>query len=158
MISLLKELTDDPQFPEGSAWIRHQFEAHRTVIREGEQGRSLYIIEKGELRISRRVELEDRRHIQPGICDLGRGEIFGEICLYGSHHLRTATVTTLTPARVLALDGHRLAVYLDARPLQGYLFLRALFERLASRINRANLRVDHLLAWGLKAHGIEAHL
>ena len=157
MISLLKELTDDPQFPEGTAWNRHHFEANQTVIQEGEQGRSLYIIEKGALRVSRRVELEDQRHIQPGICDLGRGEIFGEICLYGSH-LRTATVTTLTPARVLALDGHRLAVYLDAHPIQGYLFLRALFERLASRINRANLRVDHLLAWGLKAHGIEEHL
>lgn len=157
MIELVREIIDDPHFPEGTAWYRHDFEPNQVVIREGEQGHSLYFIERGELRVTGRVELEHHRHVQPGICDLRHGDVFGEICLYEPRP-RTATVTALTEASVLELDGDRLGVYLDAHPVQGYLFLRELFEMLAGRLSRANQRVENLFAWGLKAHGIEKYL
>ncbi len=153
----LREIIEDPGFPEGSAWRRSHYDSGQIVVQEGDNGRALYFVEQGALRVSRRIELEDRRHIRPGICDLGAGDIFGELSLFGCP-LRTATVTTLTPTRILVLDGPRLTGYFDAHPAQGYRFLRALITRLADRISHANLRVDNLLAWGLRAHGIDNYL
>ena len=42
----------------------------------------MYLIQRGCVRVTERVELEDRRHIQPGICDLGANEVFGELSLF----------------------------------------------------------------------------
>jgi len=157
VITALKEVIADPQFPQGVAWQRHHFKQDEVVIREGDEGRSLFLIEEGELRVSGRVKLEQERRIQPGICDIQTGDIFGEICLYETH-MRTATVTAISTSTVLELDGARLSIYLDAHPVQGYLFLKELFATVAGRLNQANRRVENLFAWGLKAHGIEKFL
>jgi len=71
VIATLKEIMADPQFSEGTAWWRHRFEPNEVVIREGDEGHSLFFIEEGELRVTGRVELEEQRRIQPGICDIG---------------------------------------------------------------------------------------
>jgi CRP-like cAMP-binding protein len=154
---MLLEIIGDPRFPEGTAWKRHRFEPNQVIVREGERGNSLFFIEAGEVRVSGRVELEAHRLVQPGICDLGKGDIFGELCLYHSS-TRTASVITISAASVLELDGQRLSIYLDAHPVQGYLFLKTLFETLSARLGRANKRVENLFAWGLKVHGIEENL
>ena len=102
-------------------------------------------------------KLEDKKGISPGIADLHTGDIFGEVCLHQSH-IRNASVIAVTEATVLELDGEKLRVFLDDHPLQGYLFYKSMFEVLVGRLNRANQRVENLLAWGLKAHGIEEYL
>ena len=150
-------IIQDPRLTEKVAWNRHYFEPNEFVVREGESGDSLFFIESGQLRVSGHVELGNKQGISPGIADLFTGGIFGEICLYESH-IRNASVITVTETTLLELDGKRLSVYLDDNPVTGYLFYKSLFEIMISRLNRANQRVENLLAWGLKAHGIEKYL
>ncbi len=157
MIYTVEDIICDRRFTEGVAWKRHHVRANEIILREGEKGRSLYFIEEGSLRVTGRVELDNHRRVGPGICDLKKGDIFGELCLYQVHN-RSATVTAITDGYVLELDGERLSVYLDEHPIQGYLFLKELFNTLIDRLGRADQRVENLLAWGFKVHGIEKYL
>lgn len=153
----IKNIVDDPQFTEGLAWVRRRFQANETIVKAGEMGNSLFFIEDGKLRVSVHVELEERRKVQPGVSDLEQGAIFGETCLYESH-VRTASVIAISDGSLLELDGKMLSAYLDEHPVQGYLFFKRLFEIIFDRLNRGNRTIESLLAWGLKAHGIDTHL
>jgi CRP-like cAMP-binding protein len=68
--------------------------AGTAVIREGDTGYRFYIVAEGTLAVT--VGGEPRR-------ELGPGSYFGEIALLRDVP-RTATVTTLTDCRLLALD------------------------------------------------------
>ena len=157
MNNIISDILDDPHFPEGSAWQRRSFHNNELIVKEGQDGGSLFFIEEGQLRVAGNVELEKQKHIQPGIWELEAGEIFGEIALYETQ-VRTASVRATTDGCLIEINGEKLGIYLDAHPSLGYLFYKDLFEILISRLNRANHRVNDLFAWGLKVHGIERHL
>ena len=157
MTNILRDILEDPHFPEGSAWTRRCFHNNDLIVEEGQEGGSLFYIEQGRLRVAGKVELEEQKHIQPGIWELETGEIFGEIALHESQ-FRTASVRATSDGCLIEINGAKLGLYLDAHPSLGYLFYKDLFEILISRLNRANHRVNDLFAWGLKAHGIEPHL
>lgn len=155
--NLIQDIISDVTFSEFVAWRRFHFHANEVIIQEGETGKSLYFIEEGNLRLTVMVMLENQRHMQTGLCDVSHGDIFGEGCLYQSQQHK-ASVTAISDGCLLEINGERLSIYLDAHPIRGYLFFKKLFETLTERLNRANHRVEHLLAWGLKAHDISKHL
>ncbi|MBQ0720373.1 MAG: cyclic nucleotide-binding domain-containing protein [Gammaproteobacteria bacterium] len=128
-----------------------------TIVSEGMADRCLYLIEKGSARVSGRVALADGRHIQPGLCDLSRGEIFGELSLFDAGS-RSASVIALEDVEVLEFDALALERYLDQHPEQGYVVLKALLKILSSRLRQTDRRWEQLFAWGLKEHGIDQHL
>lgn len=153
----LSEILQDPAFPEGSAWRRRRVRPNEVVIREGDLERRLYLVESGSLRVSGRVELEDNRHIQPGLVDLQAGDLFGELALFEDHP-RTASVVALEDGQLLEVDCVALSAYLDRHPEIGYRLLKGLYQLLISRLTRNSKRIESLFAWGLKAHGIDKHL
>jgi len=157
MNNILRDILDDPHFPEGSAWRRRCFHDNELMVEEGEEGGSLFFIEEGKLRVSGNIELEEQRHIQAGIWELEGGDVFGEIALYESQ-IRTASVRATSDGCLVEINGVKLGIYLDAHPTIGYLFYKDLFGILIGRLNRANHRVNDLFAWGLKVHGIDQHL
>lgn len=157
MIYALKEILRDPEFGEGTAWWQRSFSAQELIVRVGQEGRSLYLVESGELRVTGRVELRGQRPVQPGICDLKAGDLFGELSLYDAHP-RSASVIAITDGSLLEIDSRRLGQYLDDHPELGYCFLKELFIAQAQRLDRSNHRVESLFAWGLKAHGIDNYL
>lgn len=147
----------DPRLIELGIARRVSFNSGEAVVTEGEEDRGIYIIESGGVRVLERVELEDRRHIRPGICDLGAGDIFGELALFNTGR-RVASVTTIEPSVMLAFDADALAVYLNRHPEFGYLVLKELFLILTGRLRLMDRRMGSLFAWGLKAHAIDRHL
>lgn len=154
---VLNEILNDPSFQKGIAWRRQRFEDNEILVREGDDGTTLFYIEEGSLRVTGHINLDQNRRVQPGFCDLHAGDIFGEICLNETHR-RTATVTAISDGCVVEIDGDKLNAYFDEYPMQGYLFYKKLFGILIERMKSANHRIENLLAWGLKAHGIEQHL
>jgi len=157
MKNLLREIVQDPEFPEGEAWVRRRFSPNEVIVREGDKERKMYLVERGSLRVSGRVQLEDDRAIQPGLHDLGPGDLFGELTLFAEHP-RTASVLALEEGELLEIDCRRLSVYLEQRPEVGYALLKIMFQVLIDRLGKANQRVEQLMAWGLKVHGIDRHL
>lgn len=157
MRELLLPIIQDPDFPEGTAWRRRSFKANETIVREGAEDRTMYLVESGSLRVSGRVTLKNERHIQPGLADLKAGDLFGELALFESH-ARTASVVTIEPTILLEIDCTHLSLYLEQHPDLGYQLLKRMFMVLTNRLSQANQRVEHLFAWGLKVHGIDRHL
>ena len=157
MKSILHEILENPQFEEGVAWNQRDFKANEEIVKQGELGETLFVIEEGTLRVTGSVELDEKKNMQTGICDLEKGSVFGETCLHESSP-RMATVIAVTDARIIEVDGLRLSIFLDAHPILGYLFYKNLFEISVSRLNKANQRVENLMAWGLKVHDINKYL
>ncbi len=150
-IELLQTRQDIPVFKAGDTLRVH------VRIREGEKERKMYLIERGSLRVSCRVELEDNRAIQPGLHDLGAGDLFGELALFEAHP-RTASVVAIDEGELLEIDCRRLSAYLEQHPEIGYAILKIMFQVLIDRLGRTNRRVERLMTWGLKVHGIDKHL
>jgi CRP/FNR family transcriptional regulator, cyclic AMP receptor protein len=70
-------------------------EAGRELVREGDFSYEFMVIEEGEAEVTR-----DGEHV----ADLGSGDFFGEMGLL-ERTLRSATVTSKTPMRVVTLTG-----------------------------------------------------
>ena len=156
MISALQKILESEDFPEGSAWRRRAFAAQEVIVREGEQDGHLYLVMTGELRVTGQVEIDDVPTMHPGICDLGPGDVFGELCLFDQEP-RSATVEGLYPGELIEIDANRLNLWMDRHPALGLETLRKFYGELISRLRKTNQRVESLLAWGLRAHGIDKH-
>lgn len=75
------------------------------VVRQGEEALSMYFIANGE------VEVE----LPNAPVRLGEGQFFGEVAILRDTR-RTATVRTLTQAKLLALDAHDLRMLMRRNP------------------------------------------
>lgn len=156
-MSDIQSILFDPQLIEDGIAKRCRYDEGQSIIVEGFDDRSVYFIEQGLVRVSGRVEMEDRRHIQPGLCDLVAGGTFGELSLFESAP-RRASVVAIEPCELLVLDAAKWANHFDRCPERGYLVLKSLFSLLNGRLRQADRRLGFLFAWGLKAHGIDRHL
>jgi len=68
------------------------------IIREGMDGTHMYILEKGQVQVSKGHGVE-----KEFVCDLGEGSLFGELAiLYNCR--RTATITTKTPVTLWSIE------------------------------------------------------
>jgi len=96
---------------------------HGTVlITEGDQGREFFVIISGEVEVRRKGRK---------VATLGPGTYFGEIALL-SQQPRTATVTAMTPLRVLVIADRAFVDLLDALPELWLKVARSLAERVAA--------------------------
>ena len=157
MNNTIIEILDDPLFLETGAWVRHSFQANDVIVREGEEGLSLFFVESGVLRVVGSIETDNHRHIQPGIWELKEGDTFGETCIFQKDK-RTASVIGVSSGTIIEINGEKFSQYLNKNPEKGYLFLKEVFVTLIERLKKANHRVEELFAWGLKVHDIDKEL
>ena len=153
----IHRILSDPQLVAAGIAELRRYESGESIIMEGCADRRIYLIETGSVRVAGRIELDGRRHIQPGLCDLGVGEIFGELSLFESGP-RSASVVAIERCDLRVFEAQALASHFDQHPEQGYLVLKWLFSVLSGRLRQADRRLGSLFAWGLKAHGIDSHL
>tara|TARA_B100000745_G_scaffold299857_1_gene251768 strand:+ start:689 stop:1165 length:477 start_codon:yes stop_codon:yes gene_type:complete len=157
MRDLLQQIIDDPQFAEGQDWSRLQCEVNQVLVKIDEPADKLYFIESGRVKVSGSVALESERKIQPGLCELEAGDVFGELALFVDTS-RSATVSVVEAGSVIEINCAALRTYLDQHPELGYQLLKTMFQTLSARLVKSNHKVQNLLAWGLKAHNIDSEL
>lgn len=157
MESILKKIIGSPEFVEGIAWKQRTFITNEVIVKQGELGETLFLIQSGILRVTGHVTLDEDKHIQPGLCDLKQGSLFGETCLHESSP-RMATVIAVTEGTLIEVVGKHLSIFLDTNPALGYLLYKKMFAAYVSRLDKANQRVENLMAWGLKVHEIDKYL
>ena len=76
----------------------------QVLIRQGSPGRESFVILEGTAIVTVGARLVAR---------LGPGDFFGEMALLGRQNLRTATVTAITPMRLLVIDPRQLKTMLN---------------------------------------------
>ena len=94
----------------------------KVLITEGDRGREFFVIISGEVDVRRKGRK---------LATLGPGTYFGEIALL-SQQPRTATVTALTPLRVLVIADRAFVGLLDEMPELWLKVARSLAERVAA--------------------------
>jgi CRP-like cAMP-binding protein len=157
MDSVLQQILESEDFPEGSAWRVRDFGVQEVIVREGDRDAHLYLVVSGNLRVTGQVAIDDARKMHPAICDLGPGDVFGELCLF-DRGPRSATVEGMNAGRLIEIDADRLNQWMEAHPAAGLKTLQEFYRALIDRLRKANQRVESLVAWGLRAHGIDKHI
>lgn len=115
------------------AEILHESEvpANTLLFREDELGNRFYIIMDGQIEIIKALGTPDERLL--GV--RGRGEFFGEMSLLDPDGLRTASVRTRTPVRLLEMTRPDFEALLQHRPALAYEMVRVLSLRLRATDN-----------------------
>jgi CRP-like cAMP-binding protein len=98
-----------------------------TLVKEGNEGRELYVILSGEATVTRKKRK---------VATLGPGDYFGELAVLHPAP-RTATVTAKTPMEVLVVTSRELSVLLEDVPLVA----RKLLTGMAGRLQEADSSV-----------------
>lgn len=157
MNGAIHELLQYPGFREAVRWQTRRLPANETVFSAGDQGRDVFLVLQGRVRVVGNVDLDERRKVRPGFIELGEGQLFGELALFDGE-TRSATVITLTDCELGVMDGDSLMGFLDHHPQLGYPLCKELIHSMVARLRQANKRVFSLFAWGLKTRGIAPHL
>jgi CRP/FNR family cyclic AMP-dependent transcriptional regulator len=155
--SLYENLFAHPEFREGIHWCRRVYAANGVIITEGERGRDVFLVRHGTVRVTGCAELEQGGTIHPGFSDLGAGDLFGESGLLPDA-CRTATVSAVTDCELAVVDGEKLLAFFESHTAVGYRFMLSMYAQAASRLDQTNRQLLKVLAWGLRAHGIEEYL
>jgi CRP-like cAMP-binding protein len=92
----------------------------KVLITEGDRGREFFVIISGEVEVRRKGRK---------VATLQAGSFFGEMALL-SNQPRTATVTAVTPLRLLVIEDRAFVDLLDALPELWLKVARSLAERL----------------------------
>ena len=113
----------------------HDYEAGTVLFREGDAGGEMYVIQSGEVEISRMVG--ERRQ---SLAVLPPGVFFGEMAIVNNRP-RSATATVRRRARLLVIDGHTFEAMLRGKTEIAVRMIKAM----AARLERANQQIELLL-------------
>ena len=128
-----------------SMLAERRVEAGTTVVREGEPGRSMYIVSSGSLAVSKRGESQGSIRMST----LTAGDFFGEMTLIEMQN-RSATVTAESPTVLYELTARDLYSYYKTDIHAYVLVLQNINRELSRRLRRADSRV-------LDLHGLRAN-
>ena len=112
--------------------VPRTYEAGTIILREGDPGDTCYILQRGRARVTR--QHADGRTIT--LTNLGPGEIFGELAMFGGE-VRSATVEALDDTQAVAILAGDLKRLLNDHPEIAVKLLGALGEKL----REANARI-----------------
>lgn len=118
-VPIFKELRDDFLVRLASVMDELSFPSNYSIFTEGQEGRSLYIVVSGRVR----VHLGDR-----DIAQLEQGTCFGEMSLFDAEP-RSASVTTVEPCECLMLTQMQLYDAIDETPGIAVNIIRLLSRR-----------------------------
>jgi CRP-like cAMP-binding protein len=94
------------------------------VYWEGEEGSTMYIIQRGRVRVSKITGEGDAT-----IAILGPGDVFGEMALF-EEQLRSTTVTTLENSQILSIDKEKFFRTITRDPSIAFNILKIMSDRL----------------------------
>lgn len=123
--------------PEETLYQRfgREFPRGTVLFREGERGEEMFVVQRGQVRISVQVGGVERV-----LSTLGPGEFLGEMSIL-SGNPRSATATCVEDARLLVVGGRTFEAMLRANSEIAIRMIR----KLAERLQQANEQVENLL-------------
>ena len=122
-----------------SMLVERRFEEGATVVAEGEQGRSMYIVHSGELVVSKLGESGRVTRVT----GLGPGDFFGEMTLIEMQN-RSATVVAESQTVLYELTARNLYTYYKADIYAYAMVMQNISRELCRRLRRADNRIAEL--------------
>jgi CRP/FNR family transcriptional regulator, cyclic AMP receptor protein len=122
-----------------SMLVERRFDVGAAVVAEGEPGRSMYIVQSGELVVSKRGESGHAIHMT----SLGPGDFFGEMTLIEVQN-RSATVVAESPTVLYEFTTRNLYAYYKADIYAYVMVMQNINRELCRRLRRADNRIAEL--------------
>jgi CRP/FNR family cyclic AMP-dependent transcriptional regulator len=119
-VPIFKELRDDFLVRLASIMDELSFPEQHTIFAEGQEGRALYIVVSGRVRVHSRGQ---------ELAQLEEGACFGEMSLFDAEP-RSASITTLEPCDCLMLTQQQLYEAIDETPGIAINIIRLLSRRI----------------------------
>ena len=94
------------------------------IVRQGEVGNSMYVVQAGEVEVLRETEDGEVR-----LAVLGAGDFFGEMSIF-EHEVRSATVRARGDAHVLTVDKRTLLKRIKEDPFLAVSILQTMSNRI----------------------------
>ncbi len=132
-VPLFNELTEHDLERIARVAVPRSYPAGTVILREGDPGDTCYVLRSGRARVTR--QHADGRSIT--LTNLGPGEIFGELAMFGGE-VRSATVEAVDEVRAVALLAADLKRLLSEHPEIAVKLLGAL----SGRLREANARIS----------------
>lgn len=127
-VPIFQELRDDFLVRLASIMEEQSFGARKPIFTQGDEGRSLYVIVSGRVRV----------HIgKQELAQMDKGGFFGEMSLFDAEK-RSASVTTLSVCDCLILTQQQLYEAIDETPGIALNIIRIL----SRRIRELNVRIE----------------
>ena len=140
-LTLFQKLTFDETSRLGSIIQYLDVPAETIVIEQNALGEALYVIAKGEVRISRDADLDGEHSANEVIGQLKDGELFGEMSLIDDV-LTSARITTATPCRLLKMPRAAFEALLATDDKLAVKVYRSFIRTMADRLRRANAQLS----------------
>jgi CRP/FNR family transcriptional regulator, cyclic AMP receptor protein len=137
---MFSELRDDFLVRLASSMEELSFPARHAIFTKGQEGRSLYIVVSGRVRVH--IEDQDLAQLEKGTC-------FGEMALFDAEP-RSASVTTLSPCECLMLTQQQLYEAIDETPDIAVNIVRML----SRRIRELNIKLNSQKFNGQRGFGV----
>src|SRR5215210_1326863 len=131
-VPLFAELSEPELQKIARVAVPRTYPAGTIILREGDPGDTCYVLERGQARVTR--QHADGRTIT--LTNVGTGEIFGELAMFGGE-VRSATVEAVDDVRAVAILAGDLKRLLNDHPEIAVKLLSALGEKL----REANARI-----------------
>ena len=103
--------------------------AGRTVVKEGDLGRHLYVIVEGTASVAQKGRK---------IATMGPGDFFGELAFL-DHAPRSATVTATSDMKVMVLGPQELDVLVEREPV----LAKRMLQQAAKRLRSSEKSISH---------------
>ncbi len=103
---------------------RREVSAGEVIFRRGELGRSMFIVESGQIRLEFGDSMPDKL--------IGPREFFGELTLFIGNHTRVANALATAPAVLHVIEQHAFDVLLESHPDLLAQFMRRSFAYLVA--------------------------
>ena len=129
-VPIFRELRDDFLVRLASVMDELSFPTNHTIFTEGKEGRSLYVVVSGRVK----VHLEDRE-----LARLQQGACFGEMSLFDAEP-RSASITTLENCECLMLTQMQLYDAIDETPEIAINIIRLLSRRIRELNQKINAK------------------
>lgn len=100
------------------------FKAGEQIVRQGEVGDCMYVIQDGQAEVVRETDGQEIR-----LRVLGIGDLFGEMAIV-DHEVRSATVRALGDVRVLTIDKNAFLRRVHEDPSLAYRVVQAMSSRI----------------------------
>ncbi|MEB3340417.1 cyclic nucleotide-binding domain-containing protein [Okeania sp.] len=129
-VPIFRELRDDFLVRLASVMDELSFPTNHTIFTEGKEGRSLYVVVSGRVKVH--LEHRELARLQQGAC-------FGEMSLFDAEP-RSASVTTLENCECLMLTQMQLYDAIDETPEIAINIIRLLSRRIRELNQKINAR------------------
>ncbi len=124
-----------------SMLTERRFEAGATVVAEGEQGHSIFIVHSGRLVVSKLLDAETGRVMR--MSRLDPGDFFGEMTLIEMQN-RSATVVAESPTVLYELTAQQLYICYKTDIHAYVMVMQNINRELCRRLRRADHRISKL--------------